>query len=68
MEEMIKELERKMKTSIEVLKQDFQKVRTGRANPAILDNVTVEYYGTMTPINQVGNISVPDPQMITISP
>lgn len=68
MEEIIKELERKMKTSIEVLKQDFQKVRTGRANPAILDNVTVEYYGTMTPINQVGNISVPDPQMITISP
>lgn len=68
MDKFIKDLERKMKTAIEVLKKDFQKVRTGRANPAILDNVMVDYYGTPTPINQVGNVSVPDPQMITISP
>ncbi|MCP4752047.1 MAG: ribosome recycling factor [Proteobacteria bacterium] len=68
MEELFQEIERKMEKAIEVLKKDFQKVRTGRANPAILDNVMVDYYGTATPLNQVGNISVPDPQMIVISP
>jgi len=68
MDELLKELERKMRTAVEVLKKEFQKVRTGRANPAILDNVVVDYYGTLTPLNQVGNISVPDPQLITISP
>ncbi len=68
MDELFKELERKMDNAIEVLKKEFQKVRTGRANPAILDNVTVDYYGTPTPINQVGNVSVPDPQMIMVSP
>ncbi len=68
MEKLFNDLERKMKNAIEVLKKEFQKVRTGRANPAILDNVMVDYYGTPTPINQVGNLSVPDPQMITISP
>ena len=57
-----------MDNAIEVLKRDFQKVRTGRANPAILDNIMVEYYGNPTPLNQVGNISVPDPQMILVSP
>ena len=68
METLLKELDRKMAKAIEVLKTDFQKVRTGRANPAILDGVTADYYGTPTPLNQVGNISVPDPQMIVISP
>jgi ribosome recycling factor len=67
-EELIDELERKMAKAIEVLKTDFQKVRTGRANPAILDSVTVDYYGSQTPLNQVGNISVPDPQMMVIAP
>ena len=68
MDELINELDRKMANAIEVLKKEFQKVRTGRANPAILDNVMVDYYGTPTPINQVGNVSVPDPQMIMVSP
>ncbi|MBU2514070.1 ribosome recycling factor [bacterium] len=68
MDELFKELDRKMENAIEILKKEFQKVRTGRANPAILDNVNVDYYGTPTPINQVGNVSVPDPQMITIAP
>ena len=68
MEQLFNDIERKMQNAIEVLKKEFQKVRTGRANPAILDNVMVDYYGTPTPINQVGNVSVPDPQMITISP
>jgi len=68
MKELIKDTERKMVKAIEVLKNDFQKIRTGRANPAILDSVSVDYYGTPTPLNQVGNISVPDPQMIVIAP
>ena len=68
MDALLKEIERKMDNAIEVLKRDFQKVRTGRANPAILDSVMVEYYGNPTPLNQVGNISVPDPQMILVAP
>lgn len=68
MDALLKETERKMDNAIEVLKRDFQKVRTGRANPAILDNVMVDYYGNQTPLNQVGNISVPDPQMIVVAP
>jgi ribosome recycling factor len=68
MDALLKEIERKMDNAIEVLKRDFQKVRTGRANPAILDNVMVEYYGNPTPLNQVGNVSVPDPQMILVAP
>ena len=68
MEENLKELERKMDKAIDVLEIEFQKVRTGRANPAILDNIHVDYYGTPTQLNQVGNISVPDPQLIVITP
>lgn len=68
MEETLNEIERKMDKAIDVLKSEFQKVRTGRANPAILDNIQVDYYGTPTPLNQIGNISVPDPQLIVITP
>ncbi len=68
MDELFNETDRKMSKAIDSLKKEFQKVRTGRANPAILDNINVDYYGTPTPLSQVGNISVPDPQLITISP
>ena len=68
MEEMDKEITRKMTGAIQSLHKEFLKVRTGRANPAILDNVLADYYGNPTPISQVGNISVPDPQMILIAP
>jgi len=68
MEEHLKELERKMDKAIDVLEKEFQKVRTGRANPAILDSIQVDYYGTPTQLNLVGNISVPDPQLIVITP
>lgn len=68
MESLFKDLEQKMKKAIESMEKEFKKVRTGRANPAILDNVMVDYYGNQTPLNQVGNVSVPDPQMIVISP
>ncbi|MBT4286819.1 MAG: ribosome recycling factor [Deltaproteobacteria bacterium] len=68
MEATLQEIEKKMSRALEILEQDFQKVRTGRANPAILDGINVDYYGTPTPLSQVGNITVPDPQMIVITP
>lgn len=58
----------KMKKTIEVLKQEFVTIRAGRANPAILDRITIEYFGTATPINTLGNISSPEPRMLTIQP
>ena len=71
MAEDIKVLEKnageKMNKSIAVLKENLATVRAGRANPQVLDKITVEYYGVQTPINQVGNISVPEPRMLLIS-
>jgi len=71
MAEDIKALEKntgdKMNKSISVLKENLATVRAGRANPQVLDKITVEYYGVQTPINQVGNISVPEPRMLLIS-
>lgn len=58
----------KMARAIEVLKSEFFKLRTGRASPSILDDIRVEYYGNMVPLNQVSTVSVPDPRMITIQP
>jgi len=62
------EIENKMSKTIEVLKQNFSEVRAGRANPAILNRISVEYYGTPTPINQVAGISVPEARLIMIQP
>lgn len=69
---MIKEVfsshEDRMKKSIEALKREFASLRAGRATPALLDRVMVDYYGTPTQVSQVANISVPEPRMITIQP
>jgi ribosome recycling factor len=62
------ETEEKMEHTIEALHKEFAKVRTGRANPKILDTVLVEYYGALTPITQVGNISVPEPSQLLVKP
>ncbi len=64
----MKESENKMKKAVNALERDLSQIRAGRANPAILDKVTVEYYGTPTPIQQVGTISVPEARMIVIQP
>ena len=53
-------LEERMEKTIEHLEDEFAKIRAGRANPAILNDIKVDYYGAATPINQVGSISVPD--------
>lgn len=60
--------EERMKKSIDALKREFGSLRAGRATPALLDKVMVDYYGTPTPINQVAKVSVPEPRMITIQP
>ena len=62
------EIESKMNDRIEYLKGELIDIRAGRANPQILNKVSVEYYGTMTPLNQVSAISVPDPRQIMITP
>ncbi|MBQ7109542.1 MAG: ribosome recycling factor [Clostridia bacterium] len=60
--------ENKMNKAIISLESDFTTIRAGRANPAILDKITVEYYGAATPISQVGTVSVPEARMIVIQP
>ncbi len=64
----IDEAKSEMDKSLASLKIDLQKVRTGRANPALLDDVKVDYYGTPTPLKQLANLSSPDPRLIVVSP
>ncbi len=68
MNEALKEFDVKMEKSIAFFAEDIATIRAGRANPAILDKVSVAYYGTPTPITQVGNISMPEPHMLVIQP
>ncbi len=68
MKEKLKEIEAKMEKSINSLVNEFATVRAGRANPAVLDSVKVEYYGTPTPITQMASVSVPEAHMIVIQP
>ncbi len=65
---ILADCEMKMKRSIEGLKKDFTRIRTGRASTALLDGITVEYYGSTLPVNQVAAISIPDARMIMIQP
>jgi ribosome recycling factor len=62
------ETEQKMQRSIDALKKELQRIRTGRATPALLDGIFVDYYGTSMEINKVANISVPDPRQLVIQP
>jgi ribosome recycling factor len=68
MQDVMKESESKMKKALEVLKKNFAAVRTGRANPALLDHVTVDYYGAPTPLKQLASIAVPEPRMLLVTP
>ena len=61
-------IEEKMKKSVSVFEENLSEVRAGRANPAILNKVTINYYGAQTPINQVAAVSVPEARMIVIQP
>ena len=65
---MFNDLESRMQKSIASLKTELATIRTGRANASLLDHVYVNYYGSDVPLNQVGNMAVPEPRMITITP
>ncbi|MGN1413008.1 MAG: ribosome recycling factor [Anaerovoracaceae bacterium] len=68
METIKKNLEERSKKTISVLKEDLNTVRAGRANPALLDKVSVQYYGSPTPLKNLSNISTPDPRTLLITP
>ncbi len=68
MDERLKPYEEKMQKSYDFLVNDLGTIRAGRANPHVLDKIKVDYYGTPTPIQQVGNITVPEPRILQIAP
>ena len=68
MDARLKTFEEKMQKTVDFLGEDFMTIRAGRANPHVLDKIKVDYYGTPTPLQQVGNITVPEPRMIQIAP
>ena len=65
---MYTDVKEKMDKAIIALENDYAAIRAGRANPALLDKVTVDYYGTPTPVPQVGSVSVPEARMLVIQP
>jgi ribosome recycling factor len=66
--EILSNHEDKMKKALDILRKEYGSLRAGRATPALLDKITVDYYGTPTPLNQVANISIPEPRMIVLQP
>ncbi len=66
--DVINSAEDKLKKTLETLKKDYGTLRAGRAAPSLLDKVMVDYYGTPTPVNQMANVTVPEPRMIMIKP
>jgi ribosome recycling factor len=67
-QELLRETEKRMLKAVEVLKADLRTIRTGRASPALLERVTVEYYGQPTPLNQLAVISAPEPTLLVVRP
>ncbi|MFQ6015915.1 MAG: ribosome recycling factor [Anaerolineae bacterium] len=67
-EDVLKETEDRMKKAIEALRHDLVVIRTGRASPALIEGLLVDYYGTPTPLNQMASISAPEPRLLTIRP
>jgi ribosome recycling factor len=68
MNELFKETEAKMKKTVEVIQRELAAVRAGRANPAVLDKIKIDYYGVMTPVSQIGSVSIPEPRTLVIQP
>src|SRR6202043_636496 len=67
-DELLEDAGERMVKSVEAAQHEFSTVRTGRASPALLDRVVVDYYGAMTPLNQLATISVPEARLITVQP
>ena len=68
LKQILKDGEARMHKAVDVVRTELTKIRTGKATTALLDSVKVDYYGTLTPLNQVGSVSVPDVHLITITP
>ena len=68
LQDVINTAKEKMKKSCEVYEREMMSLRAGRANPQLLDRIMVDYYGTPTPINQIGNIASPEPRLLVIAP
>jgi len=68
LKQMVADAKTRMRSTVDTLLRELGTMRTGRASVAMLDNVRVDYYGTLTPLNQVGNLAVPDPTLITLQP
>ena len=68
LEKRVHEIEEKMKKTIDATVREFSEIRTGRANPSLVEGIMVEYYGTRTPLKQLAGISVPEPRLIAIQP
>ncbi|MEI7884771.1 MAG: ribosome recycling factor [Clostridia bacterium] len=68
LQELVKNTEDKMVKTVDALKKDFSGIRAGRANPSLLDKIVVDYYGVATPVNQLANVSVPEPRLIVLQP
>lgn len=66
--QILKEAEEKMKKSVEVVRQEFAKIRTGKATTALLDGIKAEYYGSLLPLNQMANVSVADVHTLVVTP
>ncbi len=66
--ETIKEAERRMHKSVEAAQHDFTTIRTGRANPVVLEGINIDYYGTPTPLAQLAGISAPEPRLLMVTP
>ena len=66
--EILKVAEDKMKKAVEVVREELVKIRTGKATTALLDGIKVDYYGTLTPLNKVANVSIPDVHTVAVQP
>jgi ribosome recycling factor len=67
-EDLLDELRQRMDKSIDALREDLMGIRTGRASPALVERLLVEYYGTLTPLNQLASIAVPEPRLLVVRP
>ena len=67
-DEILLDAEERMEKAVDHLKSSLTGIRTGRANPGLVDSIKVEYYGSPTPLKQIANVSIPEPQQIMIRP
>ena len=64
--EILQDTEARMKKSVDTIHQELAAIRTGRANPALLDSIKVDYYGSLIPLRQIANIAAPDPRLLVV--